>query len=130
MGKNVKASYRGHNKNHSQFWATFEEIPEAEQFNSFLLFFDMLQNEIAKGSTSLREAGFAIEPAYYAYAIQIGPQGGDMTIVCDNAKELAAGVFESRGEAEEKWTQIVEIMKKYTSKLHKNNGQAKRGRAT
>jgi hypothetical protein len=105
--------YRGHSRPHAAFWARYRKLSFDQQFPAFIDFFKEVEREVRTGECSLRDAGYAIEPGYYDKAIQADPHGGDMTIACNLAAELAGGIFESREEAQELWGQIVEIMHKY-----------------
>jgi hypothetical protein len=108
--------YRGNTRRHAVFWVHYHNLSLGRQFAEFINFFKGIEAEVDKGKCDLRAAGYALEPGYYDKAIQADPHGGDMTIACLRATDLANWAYEDREEAEEDWQQIVSIMKKYTSR--------------
>jgi hypothetical protein len=105
--------YQGHIAEHARFWAGYRELDVEKRFSAFISFFYTTMQEVDDGKTRLRDAGYALEPGYYDDAIQADPHGGDMTIFCLLASNLAAWNYESREEAEADWHQMAGIMKQY-----------------
>lgn len=106
--------YRGSNREHATFWVGYRQLSFEGQFFAFIGFYKKIAHAVEDGTCTLQSAGRALEPGYYDKAIQSGPHGGDMTIVCNLAAELAGGVFENQEEARADWEQIRLIMSKYT----------------
>lgn len=105
--------YHGINQQHASFWKNFNSLPKSQRFKTFTDFYFCVKRTVDNNQITIQDAGRALEPGYYDDELLKEPHGGDITIVCDLASELASGFFDNDKEKNDAWTQITEIMKKY-----------------
>ena len=106
-------NYHGTNQQHASFWEGFNSLPKSQLFKTFIDFYLCVKRSVDNSQITIQDAGWALEPGYYNNELIKEPHGGDITIVCNLASELANDFFDNDKEKKDTWTQITEIMKKY-----------------
>jgi hypothetical protein len=104
--------YRGHIKNHAEFWASFRELAPGKHFDAFVSFFKEVKRDVEEGKCTLRGAGYALKPAFYDDEIY-APREPELTFAQDAVEDLIAVAETDPDEAERLWAVIVETMDPY-----------------
>lgn len=105
--------YQGTNQQHASFWKSFNSLPKSQHFKAFTDFYFSIKQSVDNNQITIQDAGRALEPGYFDDELQQEPHGGDITIACNLASELANDFFDNDKEKNDAWTQITAIMKKY-----------------
>ncbi len=104
--------YRGHIKKHAEFWTSFRDLPPAKHFDSFVSFFKEVAHDVNKGKLTLRDAGYALKPAFYDDEIY-APREPELTFAQDAVEDLIVVAETDQKQAERLWVLIVETMEPY-----------------
>jgi hypothetical protein len=104
--------YRGHIKNHAGFWASFRELPPERHFAVFVEFFKKVRHDVEKGECTLRDAGYALKPAFYDNEIY-NSREPELTFAQDAVEDLIIVAATDPKEAKRLWAIIIETMEPY-----------------
>jgi hypothetical protein len=104
--------YRGQIKRHAVFWSKFRELPNGGRFDAFVAFLKEVNREVKAGTCTLRDAGFALQPAFYDDDIY-KPRESELTFAQDAVEDLIVVADSNPKEAAQIWSHILNVMEPY-----------------
>jgi hypothetical protein len=104
--------YRGPIKQHAAFWQRFRTLPSDERFDAFIEFFKKVSLEVKKGDCTFRNAGYALQPAFYDDDIY-KPRESELTFAQDAVEDLIVVADSQPEEAKQIWSHILNVFGPY-----------------
>lgn len=104
--------YRGPVKQHAAFWLEFRDLPSEDRFNAFIKFLKEVIDEVEKGKCTLRNAGYALQPAFYDDDVY-KPREPELTFAEDAVEDLIVVANSEPEEAKKIWAHILNVFGPY-----------------
>lgn len=104
--------YRGNIEKYAAFWLEFRELPGKEHFDAFMVFLRGVNHDVKTGMCTLREAGYALQPAFYDDDIY-KPREAELTFAQDAVEDLIVLADSNPEEAKKIWLHVLNVFGPY-----------------
>jgi hypothetical protein len=104
--------YRGRIKQHAAFWLKFHDLPSEDRFDAFIAFLHEIIREVEQGECTLRNAGYALQPAFYDDDVY-KPRESELTFAQDAVEDLIVIADNEPEEAKKIWSHILNVFGPY-----------------